>query len=483
MRLPTRSAKPQQSATHRWHGVLIGFLLLILLASASSVAYARLTEATIMPGVSVLGHHLGGLTQTQAATLLSGLVAQYASDGVTIVGVPTTTTPTLAELGILLDVPKTVENAFAVGRYDFLRPYLALPRRYRIAVPLVVTYSEKTFTRTMDSLAASLTTPVVEPSLRVEDDTVIVVPGMAGRKVVADTTLADAATAVSTLTTLTLQLSVREEQPKLAEADLNEAHAIVETMISGPVTLTADKHSFAVSKEQLQQWVTYSVDPSRITASPKQGIVISMNDDLAGAYLRSLNATVGVPSQSAEGYAAETLGEYAYKNFQGKEVDVAATLDRLQAAAQEPDLANRTAAIVIGPSDPRVTILPTPPSPKPTGKVIAVNVTTQQLFAYEDGALKFWTHVSTGTRGYETPTGEWKIYNKTPIQWMIGQGYALPNVKWVMPYNGDYTLHTAYWHTDFGKPKSHGCTNMSERDAKWLYDWAEIGTPVVIYAS
>jgi hypothetical protein len=32
-------------------------------------------------------------------------------------------------------------------------------------------------------------------------------------------------------------------------------------------------------------------------------------------------------------------------------------------------------------------------------------------------------------------------------------------------------FHGTYWHTDFGRPKSHGCINMRTEEAKWLYRW------------
>nr|MDA8088057.1 peptidoglycan DD-metalloendopeptidase family protein [Nitrospiraceae bacterium] len=35
-----------------------------------------------------------------------------------------------------------------------------------------------------------------------------------------------------------------------------------------------------------------------------------------------------------------------------------------------------------------------------------------------------------------------------------------------------------YWHNNFGHPMSHGCVNMKTPDAKWLFDWAPMGTPV-----
>ncbi len=53
-----------------------------------------------------------------------------------------------------------------------------------------------------------------------------------------------------------------------------------------------------------------------------------------------------------------------------------------------------------------------------------------------------------------------------------GSYYSLPNVEWVQYFYADYGFHGTYWHNDFGTPKSHGCINMTDRDARWLFDWA-----------
>ena len=72
----------------------------------------------------------------------------------------------------------------------------------------------------------------------------------------------------------------------------------------------------------------------------------------------------------------------------------------------------------------------------------------------------------------------------------IGTYYYLPGVPWVqffgnaqIPWSRGYSFHGTYWHNNFGHPMSHGCINMKTPDAKWLYDWAPMGTPVNIYGS
>ena len=48
-------------------------------------------------------------------------------------------------------------------------------------------------------------------------------------------------------------------------------------------------------------------------------------------------------------------------------------------------------------------------------------------------------------------------------------GYYLEAVPYVMYYNKGFAIHAAYWHDDFPSHKTHGCINLSMKDAKWLF--------------
>jgi len=126
-------------------------------------------------------------------------------------------------------------------------------------------------------------------------------------------------------------------------------------------------------------------------------------------------------------------------------------------------------------------ILPATTDPGPrvgTGREIVVVLSTQMTYAYEDGELKHSALVSTGLPATPTVQGDYKIWNKTRSQTMSGPGYYLENVEWVMYFYQGYGFHGTWWHDNFGQPMSHGCVNMTNEDAKWLYEFASLETPV-----
>lgn len=118
------------------------------------------------------------------------------------------------------------------------------------------------------------------------------------------------------------------------------------------------------------------------------------------------------------------------------------------------------------------------------GKAIDVNLTTQTMTVFKDNEVVKTFTISSGEPGRDTPTGSFEITVKYASK-VYGCGsshdYCYPDTPWNMRYSGPYLIHTAYWHDDFGTPVSHGCINMKESEAKWLYDWAPVGTAVEIH--
>lgn len=131
--------------------------------------------------------------------------------------------------------------------------------------------------------------------------------------------------------------------------------------------------------------------------------------------------------------------------------------------------------------------VPPKPTPDPSGaRWIEVNLSWQYLTAWQGDVAVLESYVSTGRAGFETPTGTFSILSKLESQDMEGviggEYYNVPGVPWVMYFTSvGHALHGTYWHSNFGTPMSHGCVNLPIDVAYWLYQWAPIGTPVVIH--
>ncbi|MBD2446231.1 L,D-transpeptidase [Nostoc sp. FACHB-152] len=112
---------------------------------------------------------------------------------------------------------------------------------------------------------------------------------------------------------------------------------------------------------------------------------------------------------------------------------------------------------------------------------IQVNLSTQRLIAWEGKKRVYAVAISTGKRTTPTRVGSFKIQSKYKSARMRGRDYDVAKVPYTMYYQGSYGIHGAYWHKKFGTPVSHGCINVAPNHAKWLFNWASLGTAVIIH--
>lgn len=120
-------------------------------------------------------------------------------------------------------------------------------------------------------------------------------------------------------------------------------------------------------------------------------------------------------------------------------------------------------------------------------KSILIDISQQRLTAYEYGVPTRTFLVSTARNGWATPLGETTVLTKLlyhTYRWTRDNGatydYNIPDVKWNLRIHKHIYIHWAWWHNNFGQPVSHGCVNANAENAEWIFNFAEVGTPVNI---
>lgn len=136
----------------------------------------------------------------------------------------------------------------------------------------------------------------------------------------------------------------------------------------------------------------------------------------------------------------------------------------------------------------RVMVNTTPPEGVENGRWIEVNLAEQTVSVYENRRLVYATIVATGVETLPTRPGLFQIYEKHEATPMSGSFeadrsdyYYLENVPWTMYFDDARALHGAYWRAKLGIAQSHGCVNLSVADARWLFEWAEMGDWVYVW--
>jgi hypothetical protein len=137
-------------------------------------------------------------------------------------------------------------------------------------------------------------------------------------------------------------------------------------------------------------------------------------------------------------------------------------------------------------------VLPTPlPKNAPkSGRWIDVQLTQQLMTLYEDRDPVRVVVMTSGMAGWETPPGEytilWRVPNETMSSGAIGAEhfFKLEDVLYTQYFTDEgHAIHYAWWRTPetIGRPGSHGCLNVLLDDSAFMWDWADVGTPVIVH--
>lgn len=114
--------------------------------------------------------------------------------------------------------------------------------------------------------------------------------------------------------------------------------------------------------------------------------------------------------------------------------------------------------------------------------VAKVDLSRQEMEVYVHGELRYVWPVSTGRRGYRTPTGSYRPtflsrfhrsskYNNAPMPHSVF-------------FRGGYAIHGTYSIGRLGRTASHGCIRLHPQDARHFFnmvrDYGRSRTRIVI---
>ncbi|OGG61402.1 hypothetical protein A3C87_00240 [Candidatus Kaiserbacteria bacterium RIFCSPHIGHO2_02_FULL_49_34] len=115
---------------------------------------------------------------------------------------------------------------------------------------------------------------------------------------------------------------------------------------------------------------------------------------------------------------------------------------------------------------------------------IEANLTTMKINAYQEGVLSFTVDIKTKGRPgswWQTPAGVYHAQTKKQKHFSsFGHVYT----DWNLPFQGNFFIHGWPYDED-GTPVpqgfSGGCIRLTDEDAQRLYEFAEVGTPIIVY--
>ena len=450
---------PPRKPSHRgaWWAGGIAVTTVAALVAASLVLIA--------PGTAIAGVSVGGLTPGAAAEAVTSRLAQTQ---VVLTGEGDDAIVTGAQLGAQVDAEALADAVFAE------RPMWNPSTWFAEASDAVVELDHAAATGALRAAVPSMFVDPVDAvvAFDAEKKSFVVTPAVPGEGIdvaAVQEALQEAfAAGRPTVDVRPASVAIEARTPTFVA---DAAAQVLNAMIAEAGFYVGDERTVPIAAETLASWLTVGTDDrGAFTFAADVDAIQQLVDTLAEKVDRKPEPTTVLAD--GDGKVLHTLTEGRTGRTLGPTAGIA--------AAFAEQLAAGSAAFVLP-----VTI--TEPEVKKVSRSIEVDLSEQRVYLRQDGQVVKSFLASTGKPGTPTYTGTYRIGWKLTMQNMGNKDltkapyYYTENVPWVMYFNGDQALHGAYWHNNFGHVMSHGCINLRIGDAKYLFDWAPVGTVVWIH--
>jgi lipoprotein-anchoring transpeptidase ErfK/SrfK len=515
----TNSDRQEPNKRGRRSCLLTAFIVLLLLVLIGTAAFSAWMvqrtalapyETTIYPNVHVLGENLGGLTSDEAAERLERVFASHEYGDLILSDGDRTWRVPWSEAGMQLDVDATAQQAFAAGRAEGFRTLLSMWLGEHRDISPVFTIDAGATRRTLEQMADQMREPPTDAGLRLEGDQVETTPSRQGRELDVDATVEKI---VNTVTHLgpdyPFAPTYRAIPPRIA--DVGASRALAEEMLTREVRVTAHgEHegetftwNWTLGQDVVARWLRVE------KTEDNPGFSIQVDQEAVQATVADFAME---PEADDWGFPTDQVTEDVLDTFQagGGEVTVELTPPPRVYLVQPGDRLTIIAARfgmppgLIAEANPGIdlnqlhvgqelTIPPqdvlTPYDPVP-GKKIVISIPEQRLRVYENDELLYDWPCSTGLKDSPTYTGEFQVLSKEEMAYASQWDLQMPHFVGVYraggnTYNGIHALPILsngqrLWAGHLGSPASYGCIILGIEEAETLFNWAELGVPVVI---
>ena len=433
-------------------------------AAAAVIGLVTASLVLIAPGSAIAGVPVGGLTPGSAAEAVQNRLDETT---VVLTGAGGDVAVTGADLGATVDAQALADAAFAEQPMWNPTSWFSAPMDAEITVdPARATevlreaapglYSEPVGAQVaFDPATATFAVTAAQPGAGLD---VSAVQGALQEAFASGLTRIDAEPAVvaveSTATT------------ELAQSAADSLNGMLDTV----GFYIGDERTVPVDRTVAASWLSVSPgEDGAFVVSADAAAIQPAVDGLAAAVNRDVvNATV-ITDSAGNALSDVTTGVV------GRALE---STDGI-ASAFAAQLAEGNAAYPL-------TVSEVPFTTTTLARRIEVDLSDQRTYLYENNAVVQSWAISSGLTPNDTPTGDFRMQAHVRIQGMGNRDltkppyYYTPDVPWVSYFNGDVGFHGTYWHDNFGSPMSHGCINMTIDAARYVYDWAPLGTEVSV---
>lgn len=444
--------------------LMVGFISAAFVLGGGTVYGNFYLSKDIFPRVTVGQAKIGGM---EYAAAFSRLKDEYnANNSITVISGDQEKSVTYQGLGIQFKTGEVLKSAYKIGRswnFNFnLKPIIS------------INYTK--LNESLNKLFPDVKKDPVDAKFVYKDAKLQIEPERLGVSfdVLQISRMIDNAISDPTQNQK-ISVITKQSQPTLLSEQLNFLLPKAQVFIETNPALTINGKSYSPNKEEATSFIKVNIENGEPT--------IALVEEKLKQYIADLGKKTLIPSTPDVYF---DTGELSSKGTSGKKIDEDQAFTQLETAYLSNNNVPIKLATVVVPSSKKVVNRGYTPGLY-AGKYIEVDLSTQQLFQMEGSQLVATRRVSTGKWSMPTPVGTFSINSKNPRAYSSTYDLYMP--YWMAFIGSKYGLHELPEWADgrkegqnhLGVPVSHGCIRLGVGDAGQVYDWAEIGTPVVIH--
>lgn len=448
-----------------------------------STTYASASYSNkILPNTFLLGKNIGNMTYEQATQyfeknppFVSGTINFELNNDIK--------SASPAQLGIAVDVNASVKTALAQNK--IYHTPIVTPRGItgflgqKVRLRPSFSIEQETFSSKIRELYKGTEKDPVSATIVADGDKITVKNDEKGEKIDTGSARTELLSYLPYNQIPRIKLTLVQEEAKVKAADLAESKEYLAAHISGAIKMvygyravaTADlptivswlsqdelaKKNIKINTDALQQWLNDNV-VAKVARKSTPRLVSANNENEV--------LQEGAPGKTVdEKKLAGDVEKIIKENSQERQVTVA-TKD------VEPETRKVSPGYTLG---------------RYSGKYIEIDLSQQMLYQIEGNNVVGSHRVSTGKWSMPTPQGEFAINGKTGRAYSATYDLYMP--YWMSFVGSQYGIHelpewangTKEGEGHLGTPVSHGCVRLGVGDAAAVYNWADIGTPVIIH--
>jgi len=297
----TAYTTPPSLATRILLALAAGLILLLALLLAVNLVFTLVYANRILPGVTMNGLQLGGLSVDQATGEIARSIHFTETGSVLLLASEKSWAVAPVQLGVYLDPVSSAKSAFAVGRRGsidsiLLQRFASFTDGTEVFPTFI--YDQKAAVSYLDQVATQVNQPIREASLELQGTEVIVNQGQPGRQLDYAASLDAITRQVQTMQDGVVQLSVVQSDPVILDASIQGEQA--RKILSQPFTLAVPPGSnnnepVQIQPASLAQLLTFE----RITNGSGTTYQVAVNQALMAAFLNSIEHNLNIMPENA----------------------------------------------------------------------------------------------------------------------------------------------------------------------------------------